>query len=210
MALLNLGVLEGRKGNLKAEYEIYKSLIEKSNDKRILPAALLNIIADYNNLVENLGIKFDLDEILGLFNKGIRILREVKDTIVLTNAGNYGEAIRQVDEIVKISKETNKNEYADAMSLLGYVYLVMGDYQKSLQNFEEALRSFDLRDKNFEGRYYLAKAYYAKVLAELGRVEEAKLIAEEIGEKIGELKLIPQVEETIKQIIDEIKQYSNG
>jgi Tetratricopeptide repeat. len=172
--------------------------------------ALLNIIADYNNLVENLGIKFDLDEILGLFNKGIRILREVKDTIVLTNAGNYGEAIRQVDEIVKISKETNKNEYADAMSLLGYVYLVMGDYQKSLQNFEEALRSFDLRDKNFEGSYYLAKVYYAKVLAELGRVEEAKLIAEEIGEKIGELKLIPQVEETIKQIIDEIKQYSNG
>ena len=220
MALLNLGVLEGRKGNIKAEYEIYKSLIEKSDDRRILFPAFSNILVIYSDS-QNLGIKFDLDEILGLFNKGIRILREVKDrntelklrynfAFLLTNVGNYGEAIRQVDEIVKISKETNKNEYADAMSLLGYVYLVMGDYQKSLQNFEEALRSFDLRDKNFEGRYYIAKVYYAKVLAKLGRVEEAKLIAEEIGERIGELKLIPQDKETIKQIIDEIKQYSNG
>jgi tetratricopeptide (TPR) repeat protein len=86
----------------------------------------------------------------------------------------------------------------------------MGDYQKSIQSFEEALRSFDLRDKSFEGRYYTAKTYYALALAKYGKVDEAKLIIEDVDRKIGELNLRPDHEEVIKNTIEEVKGYLQG
>jgi tetratricopeptide (TPR) repeat protein len=220
MALANLGVLEGRKGNLKAEYEIYKGLIEKSEDRRILFVALRNILSLYSD-PSKFGAKLDLEEVVEYFNKGIKIFREVKDrngefglrynfAVILANTGNYHDAIKQINEMVKITKDINRNEYADAMGLLGYVYSRMEDYQKSIQSFEEALRSFDLRDKNFEGRYYMAKAYYALALAKYGKVDEAKLIVEDVDRKIGELNLRPDHEEAIKDTVEEAKVYIQG
>jgi len=217
MALANLGLLEGRKGNLKAEYEIYKSLIEKSTDRRVLLVALRNILALYDD-PSKFGAKLDLEEVVEYFNKGIKIFREVKDrrgelglrynfAVILANTGNYHDAIKQINELIKITKDINRNEYADVMSLLGYVYLRMGDYQKSIQSFEEALRSFDLRYKNFEERYYVAKAFYASALAKYGKIDEAKLIVNEIEMKIGQLELRPEVEKVIKDTIEEAKVY---
>jgi len=78
MALANLGFLEGRKGNLKAEYEIYKGLIEKTTDRRVLFVALRNILALYGD-PSKFGAKPDLEEVMEYFNKGIKIFREVKD-----------------------------------------------------------------------------------------------------------------------------------
>jgi tetratricopeptide (TPR) repeat protein len=127
--------------------------------------------------------------------------------VILANNGNYHDAIKQINEMVKITKDINRNEYADAMGLLGYVYLSMGDYEKAIQSFEEALRSFDLRDKKFEGRYYMAKAYYALALAKYGKIDEAKLIVEDVDRKIGELNLRPDHEELIKDTIEEAKVY---
>ncbi len=155
------------------------------------------------------------------FNKGIKIFREAKDrngefwirynfALILVDTGNYHDAIKQINEMVKITKDTNRNAYADAMGLLGYVYLSMGDYQKSIQSFEEALRSFDLRYKNFEERYYMAKAYYALALAKYGKIDEAKLIIAEMDKKIGELNLSPEIEELIKNKIEEVKGYLQG
>jgi tetratricopeptide (TPR) repeat protein len=220
MALVNLGFLEGRKGNLKSEYEIYKSLIEKSSDRRVLFAALRNILALYID-PSRVGAKLDLEEVVEYFNKGIKIFREVKDrngefglrynfAVILANTGNYHDAIKQINELVKITKDINRNEYADTMGLLGYVYLRMGDYQKSIQSFEEALRSFDLRYKNFEERYYIAKAHYALALAKYGKIDEAKLIIEDVDRKIGELNLRPDQEEAIKNTIEEAKVYIHG
>jgi Tetratricopeptide repeat. len=220
MALLNLGFLEGRKGNLKAEYEIYKGLIEKSTDRRVLFVALINILELYND-PSRVGAKLDLEEVVEYFNKGIKILREVKDrrgelglrynfAVILANTGNYHDAIKQINEMVKITKDINRNEYADAMGLLGYVYLGMGDYEKAIQSFEEALRSFDLRYKNFEERYYIAKAHYALALAKYGKVDEAKLIIEDVDRKIGELNLRTDHEELIKNTIKEVKGYLQG
>jgi tetratricopeptide (TPR) repeat protein len=83
----------------------------------------------------------------------------------------------------------------------------MGDYQKSIQSFEEALRSFDLRYKNFEERYYIAKAHYALALAKYGKIDETKLIVDEMDKKIGELNLRPETVESIKNIIEEVKGY---
>jgi tetratricopeptide (TPR) repeat protein len=165
--------------------------------------------------------KPDLSEVVEYFNKGIKILREVKDregefelrynfAAILANTGNYHDAIKQINELVKITKDINRNEYADTMGLLGYVYLRMGDYQKSIQSFEEALRSFDLRYKNFEQRYYIAKAYYALALAKYGKIDEAKLIVAEIEMKIGQLKLRPEIEELIRNKIEEVKGYLQG
>jgi tetratricopeptide (TPR) repeat protein len=220
MALANLGFLEGRKGNLKAAYEIYKGLIEKSTDRRVLFMALGNILGLYTDS-SMISAKPDLSEVMEYFNKGIKILREVKDrrgelglrynfAVILANTGNYHDAIKQINELVKITKDINRNEYADAMGLLGYVYLRMGDYQKSIQSFEEALRSFDLRYKNFEGRYYMAKAHYAQALAKYGKIDEAKLVVAEIDKKIGQLDLSPEIEELIKSIIEEVKGYLQG
>jgi tetratricopeptide (TPR) repeat protein len=220
MALLNLGLLEGRKGNLKAEYEIYKGLIEKSEDRRVLFVALRNILALYGDS-SKFGAELDLEEVVEYFNKGIKIFREVKDrngefglrynfAVILANTGNYHDAIKQINEMIKITKDINRNEYADTMGLLGYVYLCMGDYEKAIQSFEEALRSFDLRDKNFEGRYYMAKAYYALALAKYGKVDDAKLIVEDVDRKIGELNLRPDHEEVIKDTIEEVKGYLQG
>jgi tetratricopeptide (TPR) repeat protein len=217
MALLNLGLLEGRKGNLKAEYEIYKGLIEKSEDRRVLFVALRNILSLYGD-PSKFGAKLDLEEVMEYFNKGIKIFREVKDrngefglrynfAVILANTGNYHDAIKQINEMIKITKDINRNEYADTMGLLGYVYLCMGDYEKAIQSFEEALRSFDLRDKNFEGRYYIVKANYALALAKFGKVDEAKLIIEDIDRKIGELNLRPDHEEVIKDTVEEAKVY---
>jgi tetratricopeptide (TPR) repeat protein len=217
MALLNLGLLEGRKGNLKAEYEIYKGLIEKSEDRRVLFVALRNILALYGDS-SKFGAELDLEEVVEYFNKGIKIFREVKDrngefglrynfAVILANTGNYHDAIKQINEMIKITKDINRNEYADTMGLLGYVYLCMGDYEKAIQSFEEALRSFDLRDKNFEGRYYIVKANYALALAKFGKVDEAKLIIEDIDRKIGELNLRPDHEEVIKDTVEEAKVY---
>jgi tetratricopeptide (TPR) repeat protein len=217
MALANLGFLEGMKGNLKAEYEIYKGLIEKSTDRRVLFVALRNILALYGD-PSRVGAKLDLEEVMEYFNKGIKIFREVKDrngefglrynfVVILANTGNYHDAIKQINEMVKITKDININEYADTMSLLGYVYLRMGDYQKSIQSFEEALRSFDLRYKNFEERYYIAKAHYALALAKYGKIDETKLIVDEMDKKIGELNLRPETVESIKNIIEEVKGY---
>jgi len=79
----------------------------------------------------------------------------------------------------------------------------MGDYEKALQ-------SFDLRDKNFEGRYYMAKAYYALALAKYGKVDEAKLIIEDVDGKIGELNLRPDHEEVIRDTIEEVRGYLQG
>jgi len=220
MALANLGFLEGRKGNLKSEYEIYKGLIEKSTDRRVLFAALRNILSLYGD-PSKVGAKLDLEEVMEYFNKGIKIFREVKDrneefglrynfAVILANTGNYHDTIKQINELVKITKDINRNEYADTMSLLGYVYLGMEDYQKSIQSFEEALRSFDLRYKNFEERYYIAKAHYAQALAKYGKIDEAKLIVDEIKVKIGQLKLRPEIEELIKNTIEEVKGYLQG
>jgi len=220
MALANLGFLEGRKGNLKSEYEIYKGLIEKSTDRRVLFVALRNILALYID-PSRVGAKLDLEEVVEYFNKGIKIFREVKDrkgefalrynfALILANTGNYHDAIKHINELVKITKDINRNEYADAMSLLGYVYLRMGDYQKSIQSFEEALRSFDLRYKNFEERYYMSKAFYALALAKYGKIDEAKLIVEDVNRKIGELNLRPDQEEVIKNTIEEAKVYIHG
>jgi tetratricopeptide (TPR) repeat protein len=217
LALANLGLLDRRKGNLKAAYEIYKGLIEKSTDRRVLFMVLGNMLAVVNMLAPY-GNPIDLSEVVEYFNKGIKILREVKDrdgeftlrynfAVILANTGNYHDAIRQINELVKITKDINRNEYADTMSLLGYVYLGMEDYQKSIQSFEESLRSFDLRYKNFEGRYYVAKAYYALALAKYGKIDEAKLIVDEMDKKIGELNLRPDDEEVIKNTIEEAKVY---
>jgi len=197
MALANLGLLEIEKGNLKAAYEIYKGLIEKSKDRRVLFVALNNILALYID-PSRVGAKLDLEEVMEYFNKGIKIFRELKDrygefvlrynfATILANTGNYHDAIKQINELLKITKDINRNEYADTMGLLGYVYLCMGDYEKAVQSFEEALISFDLRDKNFEGRYYMAKAFYALALAKYGKIDEAKLIIEDVDRKIGEL-----------------------
>jgi len=112
--------------------------------------------------------------------------------------------------MVKLTKDINRNEYADTMSLLGYVYLRMGDYQKSIQSFEESLRSFDLRYKNFEERYYIAKAHYALALAKYGKIDEAKLIVEDVDRKIGQLNIRPEIEEVIKNIIEEVNGYLQG
>jgi tetratricopeptide (TPR) repeat protein len=220
MALVNLGLLEGRKGNLKAEYEIYKGLIEKSTDRRVLFVALRNILALYGDS-SKFGAKLDLEEVVEYFNKGIKIFREVKDrngefglrynfAVILANTGNHHDAIKQINELVKITKGININEYADAMGLLGYVYLRMGDYEKAIQSFEEALRNFDLRDKNFEGRYYMAKAHYALALAKYEKIDEAKLIIEDVDRKIGEFNLRPDHEELIKDTIEEAKGYLQG
>lgn len=220
MALANLGFLEGRKGNLKSEYEIYKGLIENSTDRRVLFAVLRNILALYGD-PSRVGAKLDLEEVMEYFNKGIKIFREVKDrkgefglrynfALVLANTGNYHDAIKQINELVKITKDINRNEYADTMGLLGYVYLRMGDYEKAIQSFEEALRSFDLRYKNFEERYYVAKAHYALALAKYGKVDEAKLIVEDVYRRIGELNLRPDHEELIKDTIEEVKKYLQG
>jgi tetratricopeptide (TPR) repeat protein len=220
LALANLGLLEGRKGNRKAEYEIYKGLIEKSTDRRVLFMALGNILGLYTDS-SMISAKPDLSEVVEYFNKGIKILREVKDrngefglrynfAAILANTGNYHDAIRQINELLKITKDINRNEYADTMSLLGYVYLGMEDYQKSIQSFEEALRSFDLRYKDFEERYYIAKAFYALALAKYGKIDEAKLIVDEMDKKIGQLKLRPEIEELIKNKIEEVKGYLQG
>ena len=220
LALANLGVLERRKGNLKAAYEIYKGLIEKSTNRGVLFLALGNILGLYTDS-SMISAKPDLSEVVEYFNKGIKILREVKDrdgeftlrynfAAILANTGNYHDAIKQINELVKITKDINRNEYADTMSLLGYVYLSMGDYEKAIQSFEEALRSFDLRYKNFEERYYVAKAFYALALAKYGKIDEAKLIVEEIEMKIGQLKLRPEIEELIKNKIEEVKGYLQG
>jgi tetratricopeptide (TPR) repeat protein len=220
IALVNLGSLEIKKGNLKAAYEIYKGLIEKSTDRRVLFSALGNMLAIVYMLAPY-GNPIDLSEVVEYFNKGIEILREVKDregefgirynfAAILANTGNYHDAIRQINELVKITKDINRNKYADTMSLLGYVYLGMEDYQKSIQSFEEALRSFDLRYKNFEERYYMVKALYAFALAKYGKIDEAKLIVDEMDKKIGQLKLRPDNEEAIKNTIEEVKGYLQG
>ncbi len=83
----------------------------------------------------------------------------------------------------------------------------MGNHEKAIQSFEEALRSFDLRDKNFEGRYYIAKTYYALALAKYGKVDEAKLIIEDVNKKIGQLNLRLDHEEVIIDTIEEAKEY---
>jgi hypothetical protein len=220
LALANLGVLEIKKGNRKASYEIYKGLIENSTDRGVLFSALGNMLATIVMLAPY-GNPIDLSEVVEYFNKGIKIFREVKDrngefwirynfAVILANTGNYHDAIKQINEMVKITKDINRNEYADTMTLLGYVYLRMGDYQKSIQSFEEALISFDLRDKNFEGRYYMAKANYALALAKCGKVDEAKLIIEDVDRKIGELNLRPDYEEVIKDVIEQVKVYIHG
>lgn len=113
--------------------------------------------------------------------------------------GEFKEAIKQI-----------KNEYAYALGLLGYIYYKMGDYEKAIQSFEEAIISFDLRDKNFEGRYYIVKANYTLALAKYGKVDEAKLIVAEMDKKIGELNLRPDYEEVIKDTIEEAKVYIHG
>jgi hypothetical protein len=220
MALLNLGFLEGMRGNIRAEYEIYKSLIEKSTDKAVLFTAIRNILVLYTDL-EKIEVTLDLNEIMKYFNMGLRLAREIKDkngefwlrynfAVVLQKMGEFKEAIKQIEEMLKISKDTNINEYAYALGLLGYIYYKMGDYEKAIQSLEEALISFDLRDKNFEGRYYIVKANYALALAKYGKVDEAKLIIEDVDRKIGELNLRPDHEELIKDTIEEAKVYIHG
>jgi hypothetical protein len=86
----------------------------------------------------------------------------------------------------------------------------MGDYEKAIQSLAEALTSFDLRDKNFEGRYYIVKANYALALAKYGKVDEARLIIEDVDRKIEELNLRPDHEELIKDTIEEAKVYIHG
>jgi len=173
--------LEGTRGNIRAEYEIYKSLIEKSTDKTVLFTAIRNILVLYPDL-EKIEVTLDLNEITKYFNIRLRY-----NAVVLQKMGEFKEAIKQI-----------KNEYAYALGLLGYIYYKMGDYEKAIQSLAEALTSFDLRDKNFEGRYYIVKANYTLALAKYGKVDEEKLIIEDVDRKIEELNLRPDHEEVIK------------
>ncbi|MDT7904318.1 MAG: hypothetical protein RQ967_03790, partial [Candidatus Caldipriscus sp.] len=111
MALLNLGFLEGMRGNIRSEYEIYKSLIEKSTDKAVLFTAIRNILVLYPDL-EKTEVTLDLNEITKYFNIGLRLAREVKDkngefwlrynfAVVLQKMGEFKEAIKQIEEMYK-------------------------------------------------------------------------------------------------------------
>ena len=51
------------------------------------------------------------------------------------------------------------------------------------------------------------KANYALSLAKYGKVDEAKLIIEDVDRKIGELNLRPDHKALIKDIIEEAKIY---
>jgi hypothetical protein len=56
----------------------------------------------------------------------------------------------------------------------------------------------------------MAKAYYALALAKYGKIDDAKLIVNEIDKKIGQLNLRPEIEELIKNKIEEVKGYLQG
>ncbi len=125
MAALNLGFLEGKRGNKNKEYEIY------------IGSALSNILAIYSDSRYK-GEKVDINEAEGLFRRGLKILEELRDypgiyiirynfAIALANMGEYDMAIKQAEELIKISKDRNKNEYADAMGLLGYFLTLKGN-----------------------------------------------------------------------------------
>jgi len=47
-------------------------------------------------------------------------------------------------------------------------------------------------------------------LAKYGKIDEAKLIVEDVDRKIGELNLRPEIEELIKNKIEEAKVYIHG
>jgi tetratricopeptide (TPR) repeat protein len=111
MALLNLGFLEGMRGNIRAEYEIYKSLIEKSTDKAVLFTAIRNILVLYPDL-EKIEVTLDLNEVTKYFNIGLKLAREIKDkngefwlrynfAVVLQKMGEFKEAIKQIEEMYK-------------------------------------------------------------------------------------------------------------
>ncbi len=209
MAVLNLGLLENMKGNIRKAYEIYKSLIENSKYKNVLSAALVNVLALYTR--PNYNEKIDLIEIERLVKSGLKLMEELRDyrdiykikynfAIVLANMGEYDKAIKQVEDIIKISKDRNKNEYADAMGLLGYILTLRGDYEKALSTFELSLETFDLRYREFEWRYYISKIHYALALAKAGRLEESLKIMQEVRGKAEELGIKDTWESVMKNL----------
>ncbi|MEO0171183.1 MAG: tetratricopeptide repeat protein [candidate division WOR-3 bacterium] len=201
MALLNLAFLKGRMGKIFEEYEMFKSIINRgSQNKKVILLAISNMLSALVQLYNKTGDSMYIQEAKLYFQKGLRILEGFRDNhgmfhlrynyaIIMSNIGEYEEALRRVEEILRVyNKEINPNEYADTLGLKGYILLLMDEYERARETFEEALETFDLSFKNFENRYCIAKIYYAKTLSKLGRVGEAVEImlsvkgkAEEVG-----------------------------
>ncbi len=205
MAIVNLALIKSRKGEIFEEYKMLKSLIDVGREnKKVMLIAISNLLSTLNEIYDRTGNERYIQEVKLYFQRGLTFLEGFRDNhgifhlrynyaIAMSKVGEHEEALRRVEEILRVyNKEINPNEYADTLALKGYILLLMGEYERARETFEEALKTFDLSFKNFENRYCLAKIYYAKTLSKLGRFDEAvemMLSVKEKAEEVGYMEI---------------------
>lgn len=150
MTLIAMGKYQDALDQLDRAYMDKDMMVIRQNNKRILRG---RGIAYYHMLqtekaIEQFKLALEIDELSYL---DMDILYYMADS--LQTIGSYEEAVKAYTDILYID---NKNAAAYGKRACSYKYL--GDYDKSLADYESAI---ELEPKNYEhyfGKYYLMKA----------------------------------------------------
>lgn len=169
-------------GSLFREFSerIEKGKIERIKDARIgnklesskvsLPAGVKEDIEKYDDLQQKLR---EIQQLLERLSP-IDIEQTLKEANYYYYAGNYKEALRRYDDILK--QDPNQ---IDALVNKGMVHYRLGEYEKARVCFSQAL---NLEPGNFDASIYKAMLFY-----KTGKIEEAKRYYKKaIGLKIDE------------------------
>jgi serine phosphatase RsbU (regulator of sigma subunit) len=204
-----------------------------TQDSLIFLAEMKNILLLIISLAFCLPLSAQISEVDSLLNVAENTNDSTKVKIYLDLAIAYRslkpeEALKYANDALKIAeKNGNYSGKASALHVLGAVYTVLGDYEKSISNLHESLRNYELlgdskgvaNTSNSLGILYFnqedytnANRYYTKALGLIDSSEYAmstgvyKLNIGEVYQATGEneeaLKLVKQAYDIFDQLGD--------
>lgn len=125
-------------------------------------AAVYRIIRDYNNALSNFKKALNINNDSVYANMGIGC--------VYNDNGYYHKAIEYFNNAIRLIKdkgiEDEHKNLQNAYYNLGLSYFLLGEYNKSIENFDEALKlnEEDYETYNDKGNAYYKQGYFDKAI----------------------------------------------
>jgi predicted ATPase/KaiC/GvpD/RAD55 family RecA-like ATPase len=229
-AYTNLALVFGSTGSPKRATQCLERALKIALDNSYMESAL----RVYNNLADSL-VGEEIERSLELWEKGRELAKKVGHTFWISwmgtalasmyvGMGNTKDALLLAEQSVALDRKThNLGGLSLALGNLGYVYTVLGEWDKSEQYFKEALNVSQKQDRFQEtsrsyaylGWFYLvAKEEPAKAK---GFFEESLEICEKAGAKsskmlfsqglIGSFIELREIDKAIKPL-DDLHEYA--
>ena len=228
-AYTNLGMVFRSTGESKKAIECYEKALKIALDNGYMDTAL----RVYNNLAVSLPAE-ENEGILESLEKGFELARKVGHISyqswigaqlagMYTNMGNLNKALLLIEDSVTLDRKTgNKLNLSASLPWFGYIYVIIGDWDKSEQYLREAL-NISQGLNNFQaigfcclelGWLYFDKGEYVKAREFF---EKAVEVTEKAGAKSHQMSYstylcwtyieLGEIEKT-KNLIDDLQKFA--